>query len=91
LDISSAAKPGESVLEVEVVNTWNNRLVGDAGLTPDQRKTWLLFPAVDKNAPLLPACPLGPVTVTTAKTNRGQIGHIGFTHAVAIGNTFRET
>ena len=34
-DISSAAKPGENLLEVKVVNLWLNRIIGDEQLPPD--------------------------------------------------------
>jgi hypothetical protein len=67
MDITAATRAGDNLLEVEVVNTWNNRLVGDANLPPDQRTTYLLTPVVEKNAPLLPAGLLGPVTIRTAQ------------------------
>lgn len=37
VDITEAVKPGSNKLEVEVANTWANRLVGDARLPEDQR------------------------------------------------------
>ncbi len=37
LDITKAALAGKNRLEVEIANTWANRLVGDAGLPLDQR------------------------------------------------------
>jgi hypothetical protein len=67
MDISAAARAGENLLEVEVVNTWNNRLVGDANLPVDQRTTYLLSPVVEKSAPLLPAGLLGPVEIRAAQ------------------------
>jgi hypothetical protein len=67
LDITAAARAGENVLEVEVVNPWNNRLVRDANLAPEKRLTFLLSPVVDKSAPLMPAGLLGPVTVRLAQ------------------------
>jgi hypothetical protein len=65
-DITSNARPGENTLEVEVVNVWNNRLVGDAALPLAQRRTFLAVSAVKPGAPLLPAGLLGPVSVRRA-------------------------
>jgi hypothetical protein len=67
LDITAAVRAGDNLLEVEVVNPWNNRLVRDANLPPDKRLTFLLSPVVDKATPLLPAGLLGPVTIQTAR------------------------
>lgn len=39
LDITGAAKAGVNTLEISVVNPWNNRLVGDASLPPEKRRT----------------------------------------------------
>jgi hypothetical protein len=39
LDITEVAKRGSNVLEIEVANTWANRLIGDAHLPADQRRT----------------------------------------------------
>jgi hypothetical protein len=64
-DIGAALKPGSNLLEVEVVNPWNNRLVGDAALAAGQRKTTILLGTVNKNTPLIPAGLLGPVTIRT--------------------------
>jgi len=43
LDITRALKPGENSLEIRVVNTWVNRLLGDALLPANQRRTSALF------------------------------------------------
>ena len=67
LDITSAAQAGANELEVEVVNVWNNALVGDLAVPADQRRTFLLAPTVNKNAPLLPAGLLGPVSLRAAR------------------------
>jgi hypothetical protein len=61
LDITSAVRSGANTLEVVIVNTWNNRLVGDASLPSGQRSTFLTAPTVGKNTPLHPAGLLGPV------------------------------
>jgi hypothetical protein len=66
LDISAAVEPGANTLEVEVVNTWNNRLAGDAALPLAQRRTSLTAPTVSKDSPLLPAGLIGPVTIRQA-------------------------
>ena len=63
LDISEALRPGENVLEVQVVNTWNNRLAGDAALPAEERQTFLTAPTVKQGAPLLSAGLIGPVTL----------------------------
>jgi hypothetical protein len=66
-DVTDAARPGVNELEVEVVNVWNNRLVGDAALPADQRRTSLTAATVAKDTPLLPAGLLGPVQVLTRR------------------------
>lgn len=63
VDITSAVKPGNNILEVEVVNEWNNRLVGDAGLPPKERLTWVASGRFKAKSPLLPSGLLGPVTL----------------------------
>ena len=63
VDITAAVKPGENALEIEIINPWNNRLVGDASLPAEQRKTSLALPTVTEHSPLMPAGLLGPVRV----------------------------
>ncbi|MBP8259683.1 MAG: hypothetical protein KA118_08470 [Verrucomicrobia bacterium] len=74
LDITRAVKPGANALEVEVINVWNNRLVGDAALPKDQRRTFLLAPTVKKDSLLLPAGLLGPVRlISEARATLGAV------------------
>jgi hypothetical protein len=63
LDITTALKPGTNALEIDVVNPWNNRLVGDAALPVERRRTALTSPTVTKDTPLKPAGLLGPVMI----------------------------
>jgi hypothetical protein len=62
VDLSSALKSGSNRLEIEVINLWPNRLIGDAGLPPEQRLTNTNIP-FKKDAPLSPSGLLGPVTL----------------------------
>lgn len=54
---------GAVFLEVKIVNTWNNRLAGDAALPVEQRHTSITAQTVKKGSPLLPSGLLGPVTL----------------------------
>jgi len=74
VDVTAAVKPGRNTIEIEVVNTWNNRLVGDAGLPAEKRLTFLTAQTVDSNAALLPAGLLGPVTLRASRTVRLRTG-----------------
>ena len=60
LDISKFIKAKGNVLEIEITNTWNNRLVGDAALPAEKRLTNATT-SPDANAPLMPSGLLGPV------------------------------
>lgn len=66
IDITKAVKSGPNKLEIRVVNTWVNRLLGDALLPEDQRKTSVLFHP-DPNAGLHPSGLLGPVRVEVVR------------------------
>ncbi len=67
VDVTEALNPGENLLEIDVINVWNNRLVGDSGLPADKRLTFLPLSSLAANAPLMPAGLLGPVTLQAAK------------------------
>jgi hypothetical protein len=66
IDITAAARPGKNELEIEVVNTWLNRLLGDDAsgaanrVTSASTKTW--------GGPPMPSGLLGPVTIRSAET-----------------------
>jgi len=78
VDITAAVTEGTNRLELEVTNTWVNRLVGDAGKPQEQRMTWAgsvgrgMFggpsgPGGGSTPQLLPAGLIGPVRLVTQK------------------------
>jgi len=58
-----AIKPGENELEIEVVNNWPNRLIGDGKLPNDQRHTRTNIVKYNGEHPLQSSGLLGPVTI----------------------------
>ena len=62
-DISAAVKPGANALEVEVVNTWLNRLIGDAQPNATTPVTFTTTKSWNAETPLQPAGLLGPVVI----------------------------
>jgi hypothetical protein len=58
---SEALHSGTNCLQVRVVNLWANRVIGDAGLPPDQRLTRTNVRALGPDTPLEPSGLLGPV------------------------------
>ncbi len=65
-DDEHAAKPADNLLEIDVVNLWPNRLIGDAALPPEKRFTRTNIP-LKKSARLLSSGLLGPVTIVGSK------------------------
>ena len=61
VDVTSAVNPGTNQLEIEVVNFWPNRIIGDAGLPPDQRRTQTNIRKLTANTPLMESGLFGPV------------------------------
>ena len=62
LNITKAVKPGENKIEIEVTNTWRNKLIYDE-LDPEKRMTWFNSPYKLKDKPLLPAGIVGEVKI----------------------------
>jgi len=62
-EITGAVKPTGNRLEIDVVNLWPNRLIGDAALPPEKRLTKTNVTTYKKESPLLPSGLLGPVVL----------------------------
>ncbi len=63
LDITQAIKQGENKIEIEVINTWHNRLIDDNLLPPEKRITSTTAPFRLKDKPLQPAGLVGNVKI----------------------------
>jgi len=60
-EVTDILKLGENRLEIEVVNLWPNRMIGDAAQPPDKRYTWSSWEPFKIDTPLLKSGLLGPV------------------------------
>ncbi len=67
LDITSYVKKGNNDLKIEVVNNWMNRLIGDAKLPVEQRKTWCSVNPYTAESPLQVSGLIGPVSIHAIK------------------------
>jgi hypothetical protein len=67
VDISGAVQPGVNRLEVRVVNFWPNRVIGDAALPPDQRRTRTNIRQLKADTSLMESGLFGPVQVVEQK------------------------
>jgi hypothetical protein len=58
--VGDALRPGDNQLEIDVVNLWRNRLIGDAAKPAEERLTRTTIVA-SPTEPLLPSGLVGPV------------------------------
>lgn len=73
VDITKAVKPTGNVLEVDVINLWSNRVIGDLNLPKEKRLTKthdvFRFDEITNKTPLLDSGLLGPVSVLEARND----------------------
>lgn len=67
VDISKALKSGNNELEIKVVNTWVNRLIGDSKLAVKERKTSVTYDKYTPQSKLKPSGLFGPVKLEIIK------------------------
>jgi hypothetical protein len=63
VNVTSALKPGRNTLEVDVVNFWPNRIIGDASLPPAQRRTKTNIRKLTADTTLMESGLFGPVKI----------------------------
>ena len=63
LPIGDFLRKGENLIEVEVVNNWRNRLIGDASLPEKERGTWTNVNPWNADSPLQSSGLIGPVEI----------------------------
>lgn len=63
VDVTGAVKPEDNILEVEVVNFWPNRIIGDDLLPPEKRVTKTNIRKLTKDTPLMRSGLFGPVRI----------------------------
>jgi hypothetical protein len=61
IEVTEALRAGENVLEIEVVNHWANRVIGDTSLPPAQRLTRTNIRRLTAKVPLVESGLIGPV------------------------------
>jgi hypothetical protein len=67
IDITRFIKKGINSIEIKVVNTWVNRLIGDAALPVEERKTWLSVNPYNADSKLEASGLMGPVVIKSVQ------------------------
>jgi len=73
VDLGDALQPGRNTIEIDVVNFWPNRVIGDAGLPENRRRTRTNVRTLGRYTPLMRSGLMGPVQLVEAvDATRGQ-------------------
>ncbi len=67
VDITDAVKAGRNEIEIEVVTTWKNRIIGDLNMPESQRRTWVAYQPWTAHDELQKTGLIGPVVIETNK------------------------
>ena len=67
VDVTDALVVGANVIQIKVVNTWVNRLIGDSQPEVTAKTTYTTFPYYNALSPLQPAGLLGPVEIVSVR------------------------
>jgi hypothetical protein len=68
VNVTGLLRPAGNRLEIDVVNFWPNRVIGDAALPPAQRRTRTNIRKLTATTPLVESGLLGPVRLLEAET-----------------------
>ena len=63
MDVTDLLREGRNELEIEVVNTWVNRLVSDSCLPEAERRTGSPYKPYTPESPVQESGLIGPVTL----------------------------
>ena len=72
VDLGDALRPGDNAIEVDVVNFWPNRIIGDAGLPADERRTRTNVRNLRADTPLMRSGLIGPVRLVEVVESAGR-------------------
>ena len=67
VDVTDALKPGDNSLEIDIVNFWPNRIIGDAALPLEERRTRTNIRKLTRDTPLVASGLRGPVRLLLAR------------------------
>ncbi|MBC8095510.1 MAG: glycoside hydrolase [Akkermansiaceae bacterium] len=73
VDISRALRPGENQLEIEVVNFWPNRIIGDSSRPRTNRLTQTNVRKLNAQTALMKSGLLGPVQIVKRERTAGKL------------------